>query len=335
MLLSGFASFWTERLWFRSVGYGEVFTTLLLTRIGLFFVFAGLMAATVGVAMAMAYRFRPVLWPGMPGMPDDGMDRYRELLAPRMNWVIAGAAIVMGLFAGASATGQWRSYSMWRHAQDFGTTDPYFNKDVGLLRLPAAVLALPRRLRDGAGRRRPDRRGASSTTSSAASACPRGRATGSPAPRRSRCRHCWRCSCWPRPSTTGSTASTWSPTPARSSRAWATPTTRPCCPAKEILAGIAVVCARAVPGQHLASHLAAAVGRRGAVRPVGDHPRPHRAVGRAGDPGEPQRARPRGSLHPGQHRRDPHGLRPRPDRRRPGRGHARSPAAASSTSSTG
>ncbi|MCF6379891.1 UPF0182 family protein [Nocardioides KLBMP 9356] len=131
MLLSGFASFWTERLWFKSVDYGEVFTTLLLTRIGLFFVFAGLMAATVAVSMAMAYRFRPVLWPGMPGMPDDGMDRYRELLAPRMTWVIAGAAIVMGLFAGGSATGQWRSYSLWRHGTSFGTKDPYFNKDVG------------------------------------------------------------------------------------------------------------------------------------------------------------------------------------------------------------
>ena len=69
MLLSGFASFWTERLWFKSVDYGSVFTTLLLTRIGLFFVFAGLMAATVAVSMAAAYRFRPVLWPGMPGMP--------------------------------------------------------------------------------------------------------------------------------------------------------------------------------------------------------------------------------------------------------------------------
>ena len=81
MLLSAFASFWTERLWFGSVGYEDVFTTLLLTRIGLFFVFAGLMAAVVAVAMAMAYRYRPVLWPGMPGMPDDGMDRYRQLLA--------------------------------------------------------------------------------------------------------------------------------------------------------------------------------------------------------------------------------------------------------------
>lgn len=131
MLLSGFSSFWTERLWFGSVGYQDVFTTLLLTRIGLFLVFAGLMAATVAISMAMAYRFRPVLWPGMPGMPDDGMDRYREVLSPRMGWVIGGVAAVMGLFAGASASGQWRSFSLWRHSQDFGTTDPYFNKDVG------------------------------------------------------------------------------------------------------------------------------------------------------------------------------------------------------------
>ncbi|WP_210504080.1 UPF0182 family membrane protein [Nocardioides xinjiangensis] len=131
MLLSGFASFWTERLWFGSVGYSEVFSTLLLTRVGLFLVFAGLMAATVALAMSMAYRFRPVLWPGMPGVPDDGMDRYRQLLAPRMAWVVAGASVVMGLFAGASASGQWRSYSLWRHGQEFGTTDPYFEKDVG------------------------------------------------------------------------------------------------------------------------------------------------------------------------------------------------------------
>lgn len=131
MLLSGFASFWTERLWFRSVGYSEVFTTLLLTRIGLFLVFAGLMAATVAVSMAMAYRFRPVLWPGMPGMPDDGMDRYRQVLSPRMGWVIGGAAVVMGLFAGASATSQWRSYSLWRHSESFGETDDYFGKDIG------------------------------------------------------------------------------------------------------------------------------------------------------------------------------------------------------------
>ncbi len=59
MVLSGFASFWTERLWFQSVDYSGVFTTLLLTRIGLFFVFAGLMAATVAAIRPAKTRKSP------------------------------------------------------------------------------------------------------------------------------------------------------------------------------------------------------------------------------------------------------------------------------------
>ncbi|QBX57619.1 UPF0182 family protein [Nocardioides seonyuensis] len=131
MLLSAFASFWTERLWFASVGYSGVFSTLLWTRIGLFLVFGGVMAATVAVTIALAYRFRPVLWPAMPGMADDGLDRYRQVIAPRVGWMVAGISILMGLFAGASASGQWRSYSLWRNSQPFGTNDPYFEKDAG------------------------------------------------------------------------------------------------------------------------------------------------------------------------------------------------------------
>ncbi|MCD6639712.1 MAG: UPF0182 family protein [Nocardioides sp.] len=131
MLLTAFASFWTDRLWFGSVGYDGVFSTLVWTRVGLFLAFGGLMAATVAAATSLAYRFRPVFWPGMPGQPDDGLDRYRQLLTPVITWLVAGVSLVMGLFAGASASGQWRSYSLWRHGTDFGTTDPYFDKDAG------------------------------------------------------------------------------------------------------------------------------------------------------------------------------------------------------------
>ena len=34
LAFTGFSSFWTERLWFGSVGYQEVFTTLLRTKVG-------------------------------------------------------------------------------------------------------------------------------------------------------------------------------------------------------------------------------------------------------------------------------------------------------------
>ena len=40
-------------------------------------------------------------------------------------------AIVLGLFAGGSGSGQWRQYLLWRNGTAFGTKDPYFNKDVG------------------------------------------------------------------------------------------------------------------------------------------------------------------------------------------------------------
>ena len=64
-LLSAFAGIYTDRLWFKEVGYGEVFSTMLWTRIGLFVVFGVLMAAAVVVNMYLAFRYRPIFF--MPG----------------------------------------------------------------------------------------------------------------------------------------------------------------------------------------------------------------------------------------------------------------------------
>lgn len=126
--LTGFSSFWTDRLWFGSVGYSSVFTTLLWTRVGLFLVFGGLMAAVVALNISLAYRFRPFF---LNAASDLNLERYRDAITPIMGWLLAGISLLMGAFAGASAMGQWRSYSLWRHAQSFGTTDPYFGRDAG------------------------------------------------------------------------------------------------------------------------------------------------------------------------------------------------------------
>ena len=51
VLLIGFSLFagiWTDKLWFSSLGYGEVFSKLLWTRVLLFVVFGGAMALVVG-----------------------------------------------------------------------------------------------------------------------------------------------------------------------------------------------------------------------------------------------------------------------------------------------
>ncbi|WP_183100141.1 UPF0182 family membrane protein [Nocardioides pelophilus] len=127
-LLTTFASIYTDRLWYQEVGYGQVFSTMLWTRIGLFLVFGVFMGAMVAVNMYLAYRFRPLF--RIPG-GDGSVDRYRDAVTPIRTWLLIGVAGVVGVFAGTSALGHWRSYLLWRHAQPFGEEDAYFNKDIG------------------------------------------------------------------------------------------------------------------------------------------------------------------------------------------------------------
>lgn len=127
--LTTFASFYTDRLWFRGAGFGSVFTTLFWTRAGLFLVFGAIMAIVVGLNMWLAYRHRPVF--RMPSPEQSGLDRYREAVTPVRTWLLAGIALVMGVFAGTSGSGEWRNYLLWRNGTSFGDEDEYFGRDIG------------------------------------------------------------------------------------------------------------------------------------------------------------------------------------------------------------
>ncbi|HET7385320.1 MAG TPA: UPF0182 family protein [Nocardioidaceae bacterium] len=127
--VSIFTGLYTDSLWFADLGYSRVFTTVLTTRIGLFVVFGVVMGGIAAANVALAYRYRPLFHP--VSNEQASLDRYREVLDPLRRWLLAGFGIVVALFAGASAAGQWRSYLLWQNQQPFGKTDPYFHKDVG------------------------------------------------------------------------------------------------------------------------------------------------------------------------------------------------------------
>jgi len=129
LALTGIASFWTERLWFSSIHYSSVFSRLLWTRLGLFGVFGGLMAVTVGLNIYLAWRTRPIFRPA--SAEQTSLDRYREAVTPLSRWLLFGVAGLMGIFAGTSGAAQWRSFMLWQHGVPFGRTDDYFNKDIG------------------------------------------------------------------------------------------------------------------------------------------------------------------------------------------------------------
>ena len=127
--LTTFSTFFTDRMWYAAIGYPEVFSTLFWTRAGLFLVFAALMALVVGVNMYLAYRMRPLFRPNSP--EQTGLDRYRDAVTPIRIWLLGGVSLLLGLFAGASAAGQWRQYLLWRNGTEFGSSDEYFDKDIG------------------------------------------------------------------------------------------------------------------------------------------------------------------------------------------------------------
>jgi uncharacterized membrane protein (UPF0182 family) len=128
-LVTLFASIYTDRLWYGSVGYSGVYDTMLWTRVGLFFGFGLLMAGSVAANMVIAYRARPFSRPDSP--EQTGLDRYRDAVAPIRTVLLISVASVIGLFGGVAANGKWRTFLLWTNREPFHISDQFFHKDVG------------------------------------------------------------------------------------------------------------------------------------------------------------------------------------------------------------
>jgi hypothetical protein len=129
VLFGLFTSFYTDLLWYRSVGFSRVYTTQLWTKVLLFLVFGVLMAGVVALNIVLAYRSRPA-YRGM-SPEQQSLERYRTSIEPFRRFLVIGAPAVLGLLGGSSAASEWRTYLLWRNGADFGAQDPQFGRDVG------------------------------------------------------------------------------------------------------------------------------------------------------------------------------------------------------------
>ncbi len=122
------ANFWTDYLWYDSVGYTSVFLTELRTRALLFVGGGVIMALIVGASMYFAYRTRPLARP--VSLEQQGLDRYRMSIDPHRKlffWLIIAG---LGLLTGASASGEWGTYLQFANSTDFGKNDAQFGTDI-------------------------------------------------------------------------------------------------------------------------------------------------------------------------------------------------------------
>jgi uncharacterized membrane protein (UPF0182 family) len=131
LLLGGarLINFYVDWLWFGEVGYRDVFTTVLFTRIVQFLVGGLLIGGLVALSLWIAYRSRPVFVP-VTG-PEDPIARYRTLIIGRLRLFAIGIPVIIGFIAGFAVQGDWETVQQFVNSTPFGVTDPEFGIDVG------------------------------------------------------------------------------------------------------------------------------------------------------------------------------------------------------------
>jgi hypothetical protein len=128
-LLGTAVDLYTELLWYREVDFSRIFTGVLFTRAGLFLVIGLGMALLIAGNLWLAYRLRPLLRP--PSPEQQSLERYRQVLTPRIGiWIMVVAGLV-GLFGGLTAQSRWQDWLLFRHGGEFGWEDPELGIDAG------------------------------------------------------------------------------------------------------------------------------------------------------------------------------------------------------------
>jgi hypothetical protein len=127
--LRSLAGLWTDSLWFSSVGYHNVFSTLLITKLGLFGVFGAIFFAVLWINLVVCDRIAGhdvVLT-----QEDELVRRYQQYVRPYAGRIYVALAFVLALIAASGTIGQWNNWILFRHGGSFHQTDPQFGKDIG------------------------------------------------------------------------------------------------------------------------------------------------------------------------------------------------------------
>ena len=123
------ATFYTDILWFGSIGFSDVFWTMLTTQLGLGLtagvIMFGLLAGNLLLARRLAPPYR------IPTTREEGIERYRQAVEPFGRPLLLAVAGLIGVLSGFSVAPEWPRYVLWANAVEFGRTDPQFGLDVG------------------------------------------------------------------------------------------------------------------------------------------------------------------------------------------------------------
>jgi uncharacterized membrane protein (UPF0182 family) len=127
--LRGIARFYTDFLWFDSLGLSSVWRGVLGAKIALGVIFTGVFFALLWINLLIADRIAPRFRP--TGPEEELLERYYDLVGRRSGQIRFVVAVLFALIAGAGVSQQWRSWVLFTNRVDFGVRDPLHGVDAG------------------------------------------------------------------------------------------------------------------------------------------------------------------------------------------------------------
>ncbi|HEY1445832.1 MAG TPA: UPF0182 family protein [Acidimicrobiales bacterium] len=140
--LRSLANIYTDSLWFSSVNFHNVFSTLLVIKLGLFGVFGAIFFAVLWVNLVVCDRIagRDIVL----AQEDELVRRYQQYIRPYSGRIYVAIAFVLALIGASGTISQWNNWILFRHGGNFGVTDPQFHKDIGfyVFKLPFLIFCV-------------------------------------------------------------------------------------------------------------------------------------------------------------------------------------------------
>ncbi len=127
--LRGLAGFYTEYLWFDSLGFTSVWRKVIFSQVMLALLFTTVFFVLTLANLWVADRLGPAVRPRGP--EEELVERYHAMIGHRTGLVRVVVSLLLGLIAGVGVSSQWREWLLFTNSEEFGIEDALFGRDIG------------------------------------------------------------------------------------------------------------------------------------------------------------------------------------------------------------
>ncbi len=132
--------FYTDWLWYKSLGYESVLLKIVSSKVVLFLLGVGIFVLLAGPNLYLAHKHVVSLRPVSSQVP---LSLYRAILK-LLGWAAAGFVLIAAIVLGMLPSGEWEALLKFLHQVSFGQNDPIFGHDFSFYIFTMPVLEFVR-----------------------------------------------------------------------------------------------------------------------------------------------------------------------------------------------